>query len=147
MSLRNAADSGTYADQVSMLLQLADEGVRLQPQADAAIRVCGSPGGASNEVAEALGEALRHYSRLYHRVDGLEPDTDPDLAQTVRDLRGQLSYHLHMLRDAGDLVFSGRVVARNERFRRELAATGLGPHARGLTLLRNALLARRSLLP
>lgn len=134
-----------YPEQVAVLLWLADEGVSLQPAADAAIRACGVATCAEveDEVAVRLGDALRAYSRLYHRLEALDPD--PDLAQTARDLQGQLSYHLHMLRDAGDLVFSGRVVAVNERFRRELAA-GLGPHALGLWQLRDALRARSAIL-
>ena len=133
-----------YPDQVAVLLELADEGVRLQPTADAAIRACGVdlvP--VDTAVAVRLGDALRAYSRLYHRLESLEPD--PDLAQTAGDLLGQLSYHLHMLRDAGDLVFSGRSVPRNDRFRLELA-DGLGPHAQGLDRLRTALIARHEIL-
>lgn len=154
----------SYPEQVIALLQVAEEGVRLQPAADAAIRACGvstaevSAGGlsagafaggrpvgavVSDEVAVELGDALRAYSRLYYRLESFDPD--PDLVQTVRDLRSQLSYHLHMLRDAGDLVFSGRFVPRNERFRRELA-NGLGGHAQGLSRLRNALSARSAIL-
>lgn len=133
-----------YPEQVAVLLELADEGVRLQPSADAAIRACGTLlAPQDTELAVRLGEALRAYGRLHHRLEALEPD--PDLAQTAHDLLGQISYHLHMLRDAGDLAFSGRRVPRNDRFRLELAE-GLGPHARGLDLLRSALLARSAIL-
>jgi hypothetical protein len=128
-----------YAEQVALLLQVAEQALVLQPDADAEIRACGAPETVPDQVAVRLGEVLRGYSRLHHQVDDL--DADPDLAQVRRDLLGQLSYHLHMLRDAGDLVFSGRQVAVNERFRRELAG-GLGPHAEGLARLRDALAAR-----
>jgi hypothetical protein len=46
-----------------------------------------------------------------------------------------------MLRDAGDLVFSGRTSAQTDRFRRELAL-GLGPHAENLERLRDRLVVR-----
>jgi hypothetical protein len=134
-----------YQEQVAVLLLLATEGVRMQPAADAAIRACASSADAvvPTQVAVDLGEALRTYSRLYHHVASLDPD--PDLVQTIRDLRGQLSYHLHMLRDAGDFVFCPRPTPANDRFRRELGA-GLGPHAQGLCRLHSALAARYAIL-
>lgn len=132
-----------YADQVSLLLEFAEHAVALQPSADAAIRACGADGTVPDEVAVRTGRLLRGYSRLHHLTDGLP--ADPDLAQVRGDLLGQLSYHLRMLRDAGDLVFSGRPAAENDRFRRELA-DGLGPHAAGLVRLRDALIARRAAL-
>lgn len=129
----------SYVDQVALLLAVAEMALDAEPEADAAIRACGVKAPVPDQTAIDLGRALRDYSRLHHRLEGLSPD--PDLAQVRGDLLGQISYHLHMLRDAGDLVFSGRYVAVNERFRRELA-NGLGPHALGLEQLRRALAAR-----
>lgn len=133
------ADGPSYLDQVALLLYVAEQAFEAQPEADTAIRACGAGGQVPDQTAVELGCALRGYSRLHHRLEALDPD--PDLAQVHQDLLGQLSYHLHMLRDAGDLVFSGRAVPVNERFRRELS-NGLGPHAEGLDQLRRALRAR-----
>lgn len=133
----------SYAGQVSLLLDLAEQAVALQPAADAAVRACGAAGTVPDEVAARTGKLLRGYSRLHNQLDGLA--ADPDLAQVRHDLLGQLSYHLHMLRDAGDLVFSAHPAAEDDRFRRELAR-GLGPHAAGLIRLRDALIARRAAL-
>lgn len=133
------ANGPSYVDQVALMLAIAEQGIEMQPEADATIRACGCASRIPDEIAVELGRSLRGYSRLHHRLEALRPD--PDLAQAHRDLLGQLSYHLHMLRDAGDLVFSGRTVAVNERFRRELA-NGLGQHAAGLEQLRRALRAR-----
>jgi len=91
-----------------------------------------------NDVAVRLGGMLSAYSRLHHEAEALEPGPESDLLDVRRELLELLSYHLHMLRDAGDLVFSGRDVPRNERFRRELAE-GLGPRAGELTRLRDQL--------
>ncbi|HTJ70600.1 MAG TPA: hypothetical protein VL551_23885 [Actinospica sp.] len=135
----SAAEGPSYVEQVALLLFVAEQAIDAGPEADAAIRVCGTVSRVPDQAAVDLGHCLRDYSRLYHRLEGFTPD--PDLAQVHGDLMGQLSYHLHMLRDAGDLVFCGRPVAVNERFRRELA-NGLGPHALGLELLRRALRAR-----
>jgi hypothetical protein len=132
-------DGPSYAQQVAIMLTVAQLALDAEPEADAAIRACGVGTPVPDQTAVDLGRALRGYSRLYHQLEGLLPD--PDLAQVRGDLLSQLSYHLHMLRDAGDLVFSGRHVAINERFRRELAE-GLGPHVQGLELLRRALVAR-----
>jgi hypothetical protein len=125
---------------VGELLAIARQALELQPDADAAIRACGAPGGAADEVAGQLGELLRGYSRLHHAAEAVDPGRDPELTESCRELLELLSYHLHMLRDAGDLVFSGRDVPGNERFRRELAA-GLGPRARQLAHLRERLAA------
>jgi hypothetical protein len=133
----------SYADQVSLLLELAEQAVALQSAADAAIRSCGAAGTIPDEVAVRTGRLLRGYSRLHHQLDDLT--ADPDLAQVRLDLLSQVSYHLHMLRDAGDLVFSGHATAETDRFRRELAE-GLGSHAAGLLSLRDALTARRAAL-
>ena len=126
-------------EQVALLLAVAERALEAQPDADTAIRACGAGSPVPDQTAVELGWALRDYSRLHHRLEALSPD--PDLAQVYWDLLGQISYHLHMLRDAGDLVFSGRTVAVNERFRRELS-NGLGPHAEGLEQLRRGLRAR-----
>jgi hypothetical protein len=123
-------------DQVAILTAVAEQAVAHQDAADTAIRACGAGDPVPDQVGVRLGALLRTYSRLHHQVEEL--DTDPGLSALRRELQGQLSYHLHMLRDAGDLVFSGRPHAATERFRRELAE-GLGPHAYGLVALRDRL--------
>jgi hypothetical protein len=77
---------------------------------------------------------LRAYSQWYHEVEALETGPDPELAEVRRDMLELLSYHLYMLRDAGDLAFSGREVPNNDRFRLELAE-GLGSRAADLARL------------
>jgi hypothetical protein len=123
---------------VRRLVTIADRALEIQDEADAAVRACGIRGVVSSEVALRLGAMLRVYSRLYYEVEGLETELDPELGAVRRDLLELLSYHLHMLRDAGDLVFSARRVPRNERFRLELAE-GLGPRAEDLGRLRDRL--------
>jgi hypothetical protein len=123
---------------VRRLVDVADRALAIQHEADAAVRACGIRGLVSGEVALRLGVMLRVYSRLYYEVEGLETDLDPELGAVRRELLELLSYHLHMLRDAGDLVFSARRVPRNERFRLELAE-GLGPRAEDLARLRDRL--------
>lgn len=123
---------------VRRLVEVADRALAIQDEADAAIRACGIRGVVSSEVALRLGGMLRIYSRLYYEVEGLDTELDPELGAVRRELLELLSYHLHMLRDAGDLVFSARRVPRNERFRLELAE-GLGPRAEDLGRLRDRL--------
>jgi hypothetical protein len=123
---------------VRRLVDVADRALAIHHEADAAVRACGIRGLVSGEVALRLGVMLRVYSRLYYEVEGLETDLDPELGAVRRELLELLSYHLHMLRDAGDLVFSARRVPRNERFRLELAE-GLGPRAEDLARLRDRL--------
>ena len=123
---------------VGRLASIADRALAIQDEADAAVRACGIRGVVSSEVALRLGAMLRVYSRLYYEVEGLETELNPELGAVRRDLLELLSYHLHMLRDAGDLVFSARRVPRNERFRLELAE-GLGPRAEDLARLRDRL--------
>lgn len=123
-------------DQRAVLAAIAEQAVEQQHAADVAIRACGTPGTVPDEVGVQLGVLLRVYSRLHHQVEQM--DIDPSLRALRRELQGQVSYHLHMLRDAGDLVFSGRPHAQTQRFRDELAE-GLGPHAYGLVLLRDRL--------
>lgn len=131
-----AAAAQRRRDQLDVLAAVAGQAVAHQLLADEAIRACGAPGTIPDEVGVQLGALLRTYSRLHHQVEQM--DIDPDLIAVRRELQGQLSYHLHMLRDAGDLVFSGRRHAATERFRQELAQ-GLGPHAHGLVALRDRL--------
>lgn len=123
---------------VRCLAAVADQGIAMQAEADAAIRSCGIAGVVPSTVAGRLGEVLHGYSRLRDEVEALDTGTDPELSEVRRNLLDLLSYHLHMLRDAGDLVFSGRDVPRNERFRLELAG-GLGSRAAELTGLREQL--------
>ncbi|HWG22745.1 hypothetical protein [Actinospica sp.] len=118
---------------------VAGRALAMQAEADASIRACGVVGVVPGEVAVRLGEMLRGYSRLYHEVEAVETETDPELTGLRRDLLELLSYHVHMLRDAGDLVFSGRDVPRNDRFRRELAE-GLGSRAEDMARLRDQLI-------
>ena len=119
---------------IRTLTQLVGQALADQDEADAAIRACGVTGTVSDDTAVRLGEMLRSYSRLYYAAEAVQPGAEADLVEARRDLLELLSYHLHMLRDAGDLVFSGRDVPRNARFRRELAE-GLGPRAADLTRL------------
>ena len=124
---------------VRRLAAIAERAVAAQPEADVAIRACGIVGTVPSHVAMRLGETLRTYSQLYHEAEALETGPSPELAAVRRNLLELLSYHLHMLRDAGDLVFSGREVPRNERFRLELAK-GLGSRADDLKALHDQLI-------
>lgn len=136
-----------YGAAVRCLTTITTQALAMQPEADAAIRACGITGTVSSEVAVRLGEMLRAYSKLYYEAEAeaetarTTPGTRPgaELDGVRRDLRELLSYHLHMLRDAGDLVFSGRDVPRNERFRLELAE-GLGSRGEDLVRLREQLI-------
>jgi len=96
-------------------------------------------GTVSDEVALRLGGMLRLFSRPHYAAEAVVLGSDPELVQACRELLELLSCHLHMLRDAGDLVFSGRDVPRNARFRLELAE-GLGPRAEEPRLLRDQLI-------
>ena len=135
----SAAWRAGHGAAVRRLAVIAERAVGMQGEADAAIRACGVGGVVPGDVAVRLGEMLRGYSRLHHEAEAVETEGDPELARARRDLLELLSYHLHMLRDAGDLVFSGRDVPRNERFRRELA-DGLGERAGELARLREELI-------
>lgn len=128
-----------HGPMVRRLAEIVQRAVATQPDADAAIRACGIVGVVSNDVAARLGEMSHAYSRLYQEVDALETGPDPELSAVRRHLLELLSYHLHMLRGAGDLVFSGREVPHNDRFRLELAE-GLGSRAEDLTRLLDRLI-------
>ncbi|MBR7836302.1 hypothetical protein KDL01_23695 [Actinospica durhamensis] len=123
---------------VRRLAAITGQALAMQAEADAAIRACGTADIVPSEVAARLGEMSRGYSRLYYEAKDVETRRNPEMADARRNLLELLSYHLHMLRDAGDLVFSGRQVPRNERFRLELA-DGLGSRAEDLTALREQL--------
>jgi hypothetical protein len=119
-------------EQLTVLAETAAQGAALQPGADAAVSDCGQPGLVPDEVALRLGSISHGYSALYERVRNLR--VDAELKETHDELCRVLSYHLHMLRDAGDLAFSGRPDPHTERFRRELAE-GLGTYATKLLVL------------
>ena len=133
------ASAAGYGVTVRHLDAIAVRALAMQAEADAAIRACGIVGVVPRDVAVRLGVMLRGYSRLYFETEAVQTRLDPGLADVCRDLLELLSYHLHMLRDAGDLVFSGRDVPRNERFRLELAE-GLGARAEDLTRLHEQLI-------
>jgi hypothetical protein len=118
--------------QLSVLADAAARGAMLQPQAEAAISRCGGVGVVADSVALELGRASHGYSLLYEQVRHL--GVDADLLEARQELCRVLSYHLHMLRDAGDLAFSGRPDPTTERFRRELEE-GLGSYATKLLVL------------
>jgi hypothetical protein len=122
----------TYRDQLATLADVAAQAATLQPGAEAAVAQCGGTWPVPDAAALELGRLSRSYSLLYERVRRLE--VDQALAEPRDELRSLLSYHLHMLRDAGDLAFSGRRDERTEPFRRELAQ-GLGPYATRLLRL------------
>ena len=124
---------------VRQLAAIAGQALAMQSEADAAIRACGIVGVVPSEVAVRLGKMLRGYSRLHHEVESVDTQRNPEMAEVRRNLLELLSYHLHMLRDAGDLVFSDRHVVHNERFRLELA-DGLGSRAEDLRVLREQLI-------
>jgi hypothetical protein len=125
---------------VGELAQIVAQALNLQDEADAAIRACGVAGTVPDDAAVRLGELLRVYGRLHYAAEDVQAGGEPELIRARRELLELLSYHLHMLRDAGDLVFSGRDVPRNRRFRLELAQ-GLGPRAAELTRLRDELIS------
>jgi len=115
-----------YREQVRTLADLAAQAASLQPGADAAIAQCGGAWPVPDAAALELGRLSRCYSLLYEQLLRLE--IDRELTERRNELRSLLAYHLHMLRDAGDLAFSGRHDERTEPFRRELAE-GLGSYA------------------
>jgi hypothetical protein len=117
---------------LSELADIADAAVALQPAAELAVAQCGASGTVPDTVALELGRLSHTYSLIYERARHLPVDAELVGART--ELCRLLSYHLHMLRDAGDLAFSGRPDARSEPFRRELAR-GLGPYATELITL------------
>ncbi len=119
-------------EQLAVLADLATEAVALQPAAQSAVSSCGRPGIVPDTIALELGQLSHAYSLIYERARHLPVDTE--LTEASAELCRLLSYHLHMLRDAGDLAFSGRVDARTEPFRQELAQ-GLGPYASALVTL------------
>lgn len=121
-----------YREQFAILASAAAEAVALQPAAQSAVSQCGAAGAVPDAVALELGRLSHTYSLIYERARHLPVDADVAGART--ELCRLLSYHLHMLRDAGDLAFSGRTDARTEPFRRELAQ-GLGPYATELAAL------------
>lgn len=121
-----------HREQLAQLADLAAKAATLQPRADAAVAQCGGALPVPDAAALELGRLSRSFSLLYTGAELLE--VDEALAEPRDELRRLLSYHLHMLRDAGDLAFSGRPDARTEPFRRELAE-GLGPYATRLLRL------------
>lgn len=121
-----------YRRQLATLADIAAQAATLQPGADAAVAQCGGAWPVPDAAALELGRLSRSYSQLYERVRRME--VDESLTEPRDELRSLLSYHLHMLRDAGDLAFSGRHDERTEPFRQELAL-GLGPYATRLLRL------------
>lgn len=119
-------------EQLAVLADLADKAVALRPAADSAVSQCGVVGAVPNEVGLELGRLSRSYSLVYERARHLP--VDAALTGARAELLRLLSYHMHMLRDAGDLAFSARADERTEPFRRELAQ-GLGPFATELVVL------------
>jgi len=132
------ASAAGHVVMVRRLYAIAEQALAMQAEADGAIRACGIVGIVPSDVAVRLGVMLRGYGRLHYEAESVETALGSELADMRRDLLELLSYHLHMLRDAGDLVFSGRDVPRNGRFRLELAE-GLGTRAEDLTRLRERL--------
>ena len=128
-----------YREQVATLAEIAAQAATLQPGADMAVAQCGGVWPVPDAAALELGRLSRSYSPLYERVRHLE--VDASLTEPRDELLSLLSYHLHMLRDAGDLAFSGRHDERTEPFRQELAQ-GLGPYATRLLRLAAELLGR-----
>ena len=129
---RDGWRSPDHREQVATLAGIAAQAATLQPGADAAVARCGGTWPVPDAAALELGRLSRSYSQLYEGVRRLE--VDEALAEPRDELRSLLSYHLHMLRDAGDLAFSGRRDDRTEPFRQELAQ-GLGPYATRLLRL------------
>ena len=127
-----AAERARRREQLWLLADIAEQALLLQPQAETAVVACGVPGTVPDCVALDLGQLSHCYSRLSQQLKQLA--VDPPVAGLRNELRKVLSYHLHMLRDAGDLAFSGRRDPRTELFRRELAE-GLGPYAAKLAEL------------
>jgi hypothetical protein len=124
--------------QLATLADIAAQASVLQPATDAAVSACGCVGIVPDGVALELGRLSRGYSKLYQSARHLA--VEPELTRTRDELTRVLSYHLHMLRDAGDLAFSGRRDARSEPFRRELAE-GLGTYATQLLVIAGRLRA------
>ena len=128
-----------HHEQLKALADIAAQGATLQPKADAAVADCGGAAPVHDSVALDLGRSSHAYSALYERARHLS--LDADLLETRDELCRVLSYHLHMLRDAGDLAFSGRPDPRTEPFRLELAE-GLGSYATKLLTLAGEYRAR-----
>jgi len=139
-----AVERARRREQVWMLADIAEQALLLQPQAETAVVACGVPGVVPDGVALDLGQLSHCYSRLSQQLKQLT--VDPAVDGLRNELRSVLSYHLHMLRDAGDLAFSGRCDPRTERVRLELAE-GLGPYAARLAELTAECEARLSAAP
>jgi hypothetical protein len=125
--------------QFAILADVAARASILQPAADEAVSACGCSGVVPDSIALELGRLSRGYSRLYESARHMT--VEPELTHTRDELAKVLAYHLHMLRDAGDLAFSGRRDVRTEPFRRELAE-GLGNYATQLLVIAGRLRAR-----
>ncbi len=140
-----SAESGTKRvdqhrrAQVAVLADIAARAATLQPAAEDAVAACGCPGVVPDIVAVEVGRYLRAYSKLYETARYLP--VEPELLDTREELTRLLSYHLHMLRDAGDLAFSGLRDPRTEPFRRELAE-GFSVYASRLLVLAGVLQKR-----
>jgi len=118
--------------QIAVLADIAARAATLQPPAEGAVAACGCPGIVPDDVAVEVGRYLRAYSKLYETARYLPVESE--LLDTRDELTRLLCYHLHMLRDAGDLAFSGLRDPRTEPFRRELAE-GFSAYASRLLVL------------
>lgn len=125
--------------QLAVLADIAARAATIQPAAEGAVAACGCPGVVPDSAAVEVGRYLRAYSKLYETARYLP--VEPELLETRDELTRLLSYHLHMLRDAGDLAFSGLRDPRTEPFRRELAE-GFSEYASRLLVLAGELQKR-----
>lgn len=125
--------------QLAVLAGIAARAAAIQPAAEDAVTACGCAGAVPDSVALEVGQYLRAYSKLYETARYLP--VEPELLGTRDELTRLLSYHLHMLRDAGDLAFPGLRDPRTEPFRRELAE-GFSAYASRLLALAGELQKR-----
>lgn len=126
-----------YRRELIALVALADVGIALQPEADAVIAACGAEGVVPDGVGSALGRVSHSYSLVSQQAREMG-EVDGRLTPLLDELRQLLSYHQHMLRDAGDMAFSAERHPATEPFRRELAG-GLGLQAARLADLGDTL--------
>ncbi|MCE7001569.1 hypothetical protein LWC34_01740 [Kibdelosporangium philippinense] len=121
------------AGRLAALIDLVDEGIRAQPNAEEAIAECCRAGAPPADVARRGGRIVSEYARLHQAaVDlGCEPGS---LRERVAEL---LLYHATTVEDCLKLAFS-KFWSPNAP-RHGHSHSGLGEHARTLRECRVAL--------
>ncbi|MFE9442899.1 hypothetical protein ACFYO2_28795 [Streptomyces sp. NPDC006602] len=122
--------------QVRVLVEVLNEALAAQQQADAAVASCGEPGPLSGQAARDCGHANSAFLHLQARLRGL-PLTDPDLVRAQAYAGRLLAYDQWMVHQSLNLAFTVHPDARTEAARLQL--NGLGRPADDLRRLRDTL--------